>query len=493
MRFSGTGFAIRCGSLCLAAWFASLAWGKPVHPHVVVVLADDLGYGDVQPLNVESTVATPAFAELASEAITFTDAHTPSAVCTPTRYGLLTGRYCWRTRLKRGVLNGYGKPLIEPDRATIASLLKDHGYRTHVVGKWHLGLGLHGGPDDLDLSKPLSTSPKDHGFDHSFVIPASLDFPPYVYFEDGRPTTTETVEQPAKSFPEFLRRGPRAKDFDMEGCLDRLCERATGVIAGMADAQQPQFLYFALTAPHKPVLPAERFRGRSELRDYGDFVIQVDDVVGRVLTAIKRAGVADSTLLVVTSDNGSFMFQVNESKPDHVDDPKVQGFHPSRHRSNGPWRGTKADIWEAGHRVPFFVRLPGGERGGSVTGGLVGVVDLFATIADFCGIEPQAEDAPDSHSFLALLQDPTHAWQRPPLVCHSVSGMFALREGPWKLVAGNGSGGREAPRGKPFSRPYALFDLAVDPGEANNVIDQEADRAARMEATLDQIRGDVSE
>ena len=458
-------------------------------PHVVLIMADDLGYGDVTPLNADSSIPTPAFARLAAEGITFTDAHTPSAVCTPTRYGLLTGRYCWRSRLKRGVQNGYGPPLIEESRPTLGSVLGGAGYHTAIVGKWHLGLGLHGEANDLDLGRPLSHHPGSVGFDQSFIIPASLDFPPYVYFRDGRATTTETVTQEKQSFPPFMRQGPRAADFDMRGCLDRLADEAVGVIEKIKTRDQPTFLYFPLTAPHKPVLPNEEFAGSTDLGPYGDFIRQVDATVGRVIDALETEGVIEETLLIVTSDNGSFMYRLDPKQPDHVDDRSVQGFRPEHHTANGLWRGTKADIWEAGHRVPFFVRLPGRQHAGSRVGDVVGLVDVMATLTDWLEIDLPADAGPDSESFAPLLHNPAGDFDRPPLICHSAAGMFAIRDGRWKLVAGNGSGGRQAPKGKPFGEPWMLFDLQRDPGETNNLADEQPSIFAKLKDQLMAIKG----
>ena len=461
-----------------------------VHPNIVLILADDLGYGDVQPLNPNSRVPTPAFNRLAAEGMTFTDGHTPSAVCTPTRYGLLTGRYCWRTRLKRGVQNGYGEPLIEEDRETIASMLGRASYRTFVVGKWHLGLGLHGGEENLQLEKPLSHHPGTVGFDHSFIIPASLDFPPYVYFRDGKATTTETSTQQAQRFPEFLRRGPRAADFDMRACLDRLTDEAVAVIGSMPDASQPTFLYFPLTAPHKPVMPAKRFQGTTPIGSYGDFVAQVDATVGRILDALSESGVIDRSVVIVSSDNGSFMHRLSDGETDHVEDESVQGYRSEHHTANAEWRGTKADIWEAGHRVPLFIRLPEAKNAGRRVTQTVGLVDIMATVAEFVGARMRGSAESDSVSFATLLQKPSNDFQRPPLICHSAAGMFAVRHGQWKLVAGNGSGGREVPKGKPFDEPWMLFDLQSDPGETTNVAASNPDVFDRLKADLYRIKGD---
>lgn len=461
-------------------------------PNIVFVMADDMGYGDVRALNPASAIPTPNLDGLAAAGSTFVDAHTPSSVCTPTRYGVLTGRYCWRGKLKRGVINGYGGPVIEAGRRTVAGMLQSAGYHTNVVGKWHLGLEWPKGADQkIQFDRPVGTPPNAHGFDHSYIIPASLDFPPYVYVEDGRVTDHEVVEQPGQRFPAFLRKGPRAKDLVMEEVLGHLVDHACGVVRERAREDQPFFLYLPLPAPHKPVLPHPDFRGRTKLGDYGDFVAQVDDAVGRVLRALDEAGVADDTLLVYTSDNGSFMYRFDEpGRRDHVDDRAVQGYRAEHHRANGPLRGTKADIWEAGHRVPFFVRWPGKVPAGAQVADTICLTDFFATCAALLDQPLQDDEAEDSFSFLDLATGARAAAVavRPPVVHHSVAGMFALRKGPWKLVAGNGSGGRQKPKGKPFGAPFQLFDLAEDLGEQRDVAAEHPERVAEMTAELEAIR-----
>lgn len=459
-------------------------------PNLIFIMADDLGYGDVQALNPKSRIPTPRLNQLASAGMTFTDAHTPSAVCTPTRYGVLTGRYCWRTRLKSGVLNGYGEPMIADSRVTVAEFLREQGYATGIVGKWHLGLGFAKENDEFDFSIPISNGPHTHGFDSSFIIPASLDFPPYVYIRNGRITQFPELVQPAQKFPAFLRTGERSEDFVMENVLDELAAQAVSFIQTEAARNRPFLLYLPLTAPHKPVLPHPRYRGSTELGPYGDFVHQVDDIVGQVLDGVDQAGVGESTLVVFTSDNGSFMYRYDDStqQQDHVDDTTVQGYLSSRHTANGPFRGTKADIWEAGHRVPFFVRWPGKVTAGSTCDRTVCLTDFFATAADILDVKLPSETAPDSFSFLPLLLDRESEWQREPVIHHSAAGMFAIREGDWKLVLGNGSGGRQAPRGKPFEEPYQLFNLRDDPGESQNLIEQHPEIAARLRARCDEIR-----
>ena len=460
-------------------------------PNILLVMADQMAphftstYG-------HPVVKTPHLDALAAAGMTFTDAHTPSAVCTPTRYGLLTGRYCWRGRLERGVINGYGARLIEPERRTIGDLVRDAGYRTGIVGKWHLGLDwpkTAAGGKDIDFTRPVGDAPNALGFDYSYIIPASLDFPPYVYIENSRVTASETVDQPAQKFPAFLRRGPRATDFVMIDALDHLAARAVAFVAEHGGTEQPFFLYFPLTAPHKPALPHPRFVGETGLGPYGDFIVQVDATVGAVLQAIEVAGVADNTLVIYTSDNGSYMHRFDEpGRKDHVEDATVQGYRPEHHRANGPLRGTKADIWEAGHRVPFIARWPGHIAPGSTASRTICLTDVLATCAELVGRDLPDDMAEDSFSFLATLRGEV-APARPAVIHHSANGTFAIRDGRWKLVAGNGSGGRQRPRGKPFARPYELYDLAVDLAEARNVIARHPEVAERLEAELERIRG----
>ncbi|MCP3919591.1 MAG: arylsulfatase [bacterium] len=470
-------------------------------PNIVVVLADDLGYGDVHALQPDSALPTPHLDRLASESMTFTDGHSPSAVCTPTRYGLLTGRYCWRTRLKKGVLGGYSAPLLAPERRTIATMLRGAGYRTAAVGKWHLGMKLPyvdeaqadrspwSGDPGIDFAGTIEDSPIHHGFDSYFGVCASLDMAPYVWVEDDRFTLPPSVQQPGVKFPHFVRAGPRAADFEIDGVLDRLVEKATAFVADAAAQDEPFFLYLPLTAPHKPTQPHERFRGKTELGEYGDFVAQVDWSVGRVLAALEDAGVADETLVVFSSDNGSYMHRYDDpAHQDHVDKTQVQGFRADRHRANGALRGTKADVWEAGHRVPLFVRWPGRVRAGSRSEETVCLTDLYATFADVVGAELGDDEAEDSFSLLPILRSSIGAARGGPVVHHSVAGMFAIRDGRWKLVLGNGSGGRQKPKGKPFGEPYQLFDLAADLAEEHDVAGEHPEVVARLTTRLEEIR-----
>ena len=457
-------------------------------PNIVLILADDLGTGDVQCYHSESTIPTPNMNLLAEQGIRFTDAHSGSAVSTPTRYGIVTGRYCWRTRLKRGVLNGYSKHLISPERTTVASLLKREGYYTACVGKWHLGMDYkRDTTGNVDFISPIENGPNANGFDYFYGIAASLDFPPYVYIENNHFTKVPTEIQQQQSFPRYLRRGNKADNFHFEKAWEHLLEKAKGVI-DQQSGEDPFFLYFALPSPHKPVWPAPQFQGRTGLGPYGDFVHQTDHIVGGIIKQLKKLGIEKNTLLLVTSDNGSFMYRLDKSNgSDHLDDETVQGYFPENHQANYKYRGTKADIWEGGHRVPFLVQWPGTIDKGRVLDQTICTTDFLATFADLLNIELNEDEGGDSFSFLPLLKGNEEEYQRAPVINHSIAGMFAIRKGPYKLVLGNGSGGRQQPKGKPWRKPYFLFNLEKDISETNNIIEENSPLAGEMENKLREI------
>lgn len=448
-------------------------------PNVVVILADDLGYGDIGAYNRDSKIPTPNLDRLAAEGLRFTDAHSPSAVCTPTRYGLLTGRYAWRTRLKSWVLNGYSRSLIDPGTPTIASRLQAAGYRTAVVGKWHLGLGT---TQPADYSSRFDQGPHTVGFDESYVIPASLDMPPYGYVVDGLMQELPTAETPGDTQRRnggggFWRKGAMSPSFDFYRVLPNITEQAINFIE--RQSEDPFFLYVPLPAPHTPWMPIERFRGKSGAGWYGDFVVQVDDTVGQVVQALRSAGKLDNTLLIFTSDNGAHWLPRDISQ--------------FGHRANAQWRGQKADIHEAGHRIPFIMRWPGRVAAGEEFDGLVGLNDLYATIAEVVGLQLSDEEAPDSRSFLRAAMGETGARIRRHLVHHSADGMFALRVGQWKYIEGLGSGGFTQPariEPTPGGPQGQLYDLAADPGETKNLWMERPNLRQDMARLLQSLRGD---
>lgn len=459
-------------------------------PNIVVILADDLGWGDAGCYNSKTRTSMPSLDRIAAEGVRLTDAHSPSAVCTPTRYGLLTGRYCWRSRLKRGVLGGRSPALIEPNRLTLPRMLKGQGYKTACIGKWHLGLG-DGNKTYYD--QPLRPGPLEAGFDYFFGIPASLDMVPYCYVENDRPTETisgkvDGSKHRRQNGGGFWRGGeaspsfrhidvlPRITDAAIQWIDDRAVERNTD---GTSSSQAvPFFLYFPLSAPHTPWLPTEEFQGKSGAGHYGDFVMQVDAVIGRILATLDRHKLTNNTLIIVTSDNGSHW--------------PVKDIEKWNHRANGPWRGQKADIHEGGHRVPFVARWPGHIPPNTTSDETACLTDLTATIAAITGATLPENAAEDSYDLSpALFGQTTSGSIREATVHHSVSGMFSIRQGDWKLILGRGSGGFTRPRkiepksGEPTGQ---LYNLATDPAEQNNIHADHPAVVARLTALLERYR-----
>ncbi|MGE4322562.1 MAG: sulfatase-like hydrolase/transferase [Sphingobium sp.] len=472
--FLGAGVA--AAALLPAA--SGLAAGRPLRrPDIVLILLDDFGIGDAQSYNPWSTISTPHIDRLAREGMRFDDMHSSSAVCTPSRYSLLTGRYCWRSRLKSGVLDGTGTNLIETGRITLPGLLKQAGYRTGGVGKWHLGLGEG---EAADYGKPLRPGPVDHGFDYYFGIPSSLDFPPYLYFENDRVVEAPTAHTEGSDAPRgvFWRKGAIAPGFRMEEVVPTLTDKAVDFVA-KAGKDQPFFLYFPLPSPHTPWVPLPEYQGTSGAGAYGDYVVQTDAMIGRLLDAIDARGEQNDTIVIVTSDNGA--------------DWKPEDAARFAHRANAHWRGEKADAWEAGHRIPFVIRWPGHIAPGSVSRETGSLTDVMATIAGALDLPLPDDAAEDSFNLLPALQQSGHTPVRPNIVSHSLQGVFTIREGHWKLILGLGSGGFTAPRAvdpAPGGPKGQLYDLNTDPREENNLYDRRPDIVARLSATLDALQRD---
>ncbi len=475
---------LRTAAFGAATWAlarrAPFAAAPQTKPNIVFVLADDLGYGDPRCNNPDSKVPTPHFDRLAREGVRFTDAHSGSAVCTPTRYGILTGRYCWRTSLKRGVLGGYSASLIEPGRLTVASLLKQHGYATACIGKWHLGMdwGKKGpGPvsmdgnseENVDFSQPIQNGPTAVGFDYYFGISASLDMPPYIFIENDRLVGSPTAHQP-KDGP--VRAGAKAPDFTMEGVLPTLTKKAVEFIESHTAKKsgQPFFLYFSLNAPHTPVAPADFVKGKSQAGPYGDFVHQVDHSLGEVMAALDRCKIADNTLVIMTSDNGSTNKPMTEY--DHL--------------PNGHLRGRKSTIWDGGHRIPFVARWPGKIRPSTTSDETIWLGDFMATCAAIVGAELPRDAGEDSINILpALLGETRSAPLHEAIVHHSIDGMFAIRSGRWKLILGRGSGGWDG-KGSPDDPPGQLYDMSADVEEKENLYTKHPEIVERLTALLKQ-------
>jgi arylsulfatase A-like enzyme len=426
---------------------------------------------------------------LAQEGRIFTDAHSGSAVCTPTRYGILTGRYSWRSRLKSGVLWGYSLPLIPPERKTVASLLKNHGYTTGCVGKWHLGLGWQTTdgkiPSDrsdepgknVDLTKPISGGPNALGFDYFYGIPASLDMFPYVYIENDRVTAQPDRETENSSSKGFWRKGLTGSDFDHEQVLPKLTEKAVDFID--KNSHKPFFLYFPLPAPHTPILPTKDFQGKSGTNEYGDFVLQVDWTVGQGMKILKQKGISENTLFIFTSDNGC-------SPRADFEELREVDHHPSY-----IFRGHKADIYEGGHRIPFIVRWPERVKADSTSDETICLTDLIETAAAIVGEELPNNVAEDSVNILpALLGEEYKKPLREATIHHSVNGLFSIRQGKWKLEMCPGSGGWSYPRpGRDDMTdlpPIQLYDLEKDVAETTNIYDKHPDVVRELTSLLTQ-------
>lgn len=484
-------------TVCIVACAASWADGRPTatgRPNLVFILADDLGYGDLGCYNADSKIPTPHLDRLAGEGMRFTDAHSSAAACSPARYALLTGRHCWRSRLQAGVVFIWGRPLIKPGQMTLASLLRDRGYATACIGKWHLGWDwpTHDGrpprtnPDlttNVEFARPIENGPTSRGFERYFGVDVP-NFPPYCYIENDR-----TVGIPsAPSRPEFNRPGPMLPGWQWDQIMPELTRRATDYISGQAGGDRPFFLYLPLTAPHYPVVPTEEFRGQSGVGEYGDFVMQVDATVGRVLAALDETGIADETLLFFSSDNGPEV--TGEVDPGVYDRAERYG-----HFSNDGLRGAKRDLWEAGHRVPFLARWPGRIAAGSTSDALIDFTDLLATTADLLEVNLPPDAGVDSHSFLPVLTGEASESFRQALVHHSGSGKFAIRQGDWVLLeAPSGDDNRTSGEtdwyrrargyGPDDGQPQQLYNLREDPAQHTNLSAQHPEKTAALRELL---------
>ena len=450
-------------------------------PNIVFILADDLGWGDLGCYNERSRIPTPHLDRLAREGLRCTDAHSPAAVCSPTRYAILTGRYAWRTSLTSGVLWGESKLLIDPARTTVASLLKRAGYRTGAFGKWHLGFGE---VEPVDYSKPLRPGPLELGFDEFFGIPASLDQTPYLYVRGAAPVDPPEVivggsDLRRRGGQGFRRAGPAARDFDHEAVFDRVIDEAVAFVQKWEeDRERPFFLYLALTAPHTPWLPTAPFRGVSRAGFYGDYVAQLDAGVGRVAQSLERLGLAKETLFVFTSDNGAHW--------------TLEDIEAWNHRANGDLHGQKADIWEAGHRVPFLARYPGRIEAGATSDETICLVDLLATCAALARVELKEGEGGDSYDLSPVLfGEPYLKPLREATVHHSFAGHFAIRQGKWKLIPRRGSGGFTSPisyRAGPGEAKGQLYDLETDPYERHNLYADHPEVVKRLRELLRRYR-----
>lgn len=457
-------------------------------PNIVYILADDMGIGDARCYNPDGKIPTPHIDRLASEGMMFTDAHTNSSVCTPTRYGILTGRYAWRTERKKGVTQGHSPHLIDPDRETVASLLKKHGYRTACVGKWHLGMdwpkrdlaamrkAKNEPTSDISLTAPIKNGPNAVGFDYYFGISASLNMSPHAYIENRQiqgdlelvQTRSELVE---RGVTEESNPGLVARNYVQEEVLSTLAGKACEWIrddsdsnksgSPTAEARGPFFLYLPLPSPHSPIVPSDGFKGKSGLNGHGDFVMETDWVVGQVLKTLDELGIADDTIVIYTSDNGTSP----KANPNQM---RAKGHHTS-----GIYRGLKGTLWEGGHRVPFVFRWPKKVKPGTVSDQPICTTDLMATCAELLGETLPDDVGEDSVSFLPATTGETISGVADRLIVHhSDRGIFAVRRGKWKMLlddkGGSPRGGWEEPSVVNNSN-HLLFDMERDPAETINL------------------------
>ena len=452
-------------------------------PNIVFILADDFGFGDLHAMNPErGKIPTPHLDKLASQGMRFTDAHSGSSVCTPTRYGLLTGRYAWRTHLQHGVLDGTDDPpLISSGRLTVASFLKQQGYATAAIGKWHLGFDSERPPEVQETAKAVDK--KANAGKNG---------------EAGLPVGSKIIEGPiargfdlfwgcsnARTMSGLIENDKVTEKIQPINMLPRLGQRAVAYIDEMtsdAKASRPFFLYLPLTSPHTPILPTPEWKGKSGLGDYGDFVMQTDAVVGDVLAAIDRAGIADNTLVFFTADNGCSPAA------------KTKELEQNGHFASAQFRGYKADIWEGGHRIPYLVRWPNRIKAGSQSDQVICHVDFIATCAEILGVNLPENAAEDSVSILPALLGTDKAALHDAVVHHSIDGMFSIRQGQWKLEFCSGSGGWGMPKDPEASLQglpdIQLYDLSTDPTESKNAQAENPEVVSRLTRLLEQIVSD---
>lgn len=490
---------------------ATQAGSSASRPNIVVIYADDLGYGDVQCYNIErGKIPTPHIDRLAAQGMRFTDGHSSSGVCSPSRYTLLTGRYHWRTRLQSGIVGVFGEPLIAPERMTIGTLAKQQGYRTACIGKWHLGWDWPVSKEQRPLlspakppadeaskankkaaaagavateqqiaawrdifSKPIAGGPSTCGFDLYFGTDVP-NWPPFCFIENDRTLGIPTEFLPAHLMgnPQASNQGPALKDWKLEGILPALGDRAIQFIDESVRKKEPFLVYMPLTSPHTPLAVNPEWKGKSGLNLYADFVMETDALVGRVLAALEKSGAADNTLVVFTSDNGCAPYI---GVPDLI----KLGHYPS-----GPLRGAKADAWEGGHRVPFIVRWPGVVKAGSVCNQLVYQADLLRTFADVWGVKLPDNAGEDSFSLMPLLKGDDKPI-RENAVSASIQGTPAVRSGSWKYIPAPGSGGWG--NGGDHSQPVQLYNLADDLGETKNLAAAMPEKVAEMKTLLEKL------
>jgi len=468
-------------------------------PNVIYILADDLGYGDLGCYNKKSKIFTPNIDILASEGMIFTDMHSTSCVCSPTRYSILTGEYAWRTKMKSGVLWSYGPLMIPDEKQTVSKLFKKKNYSTAVIGKWHLGLdwqlkkpydkedvikNKYGLVTDykekiVDFSKNPTRGPKNVGFDYHYIIPASLDIPPYVYIENGVFTSpindyTEGSNLERDKDGDFWRPGPMAEGFEFYEVLPKFINKAKDYLTEAKKNGNPFFLYLPLAAPHTPWVPKSNYNGVSNAGQYGEFVTMVDDQVGNLLEHLKNLGLEEDTIIVFTSDNGPYWKQ-----------PYIDEFN---HRAAGELRGMKGDIYDGGHRIPHIVKWPRKIKPGTTNNSLNTLASFYSTVADLLKLEVSSSD---SYSIFSELINDVKIEEDRSIIHHSSEGHFSIRNGNWKMIEKLGSGGFSLPRRvepTPGVMQERLYNMKNDLSEKIDLASKYPKIISEMKNKLDSIR-----
>lgn len=471
---------------------------KLTPPNIILILADDMGFGDVEVLNPESRIATPNLDRLATEGIIFTDAHTPSGVCTPTRYGLLTGRYCWRTGLTSGVLWDYAGCLVEPGRLTLAEMLQNKGYYTGMVGKWHLGIDWalkddseiemmktdfrYSNFENIDFHSPVSRGINDHGFHYSFAIAGSANMTPFTYIGNNRVTAVpvySTAQIREKTGEWFGSEGHVAEGFTLEGNIPVFSAKACEFIetAVRENPGKPFFLYYPLVSPHTPVVPNKEFIGKSGAGAYGDFIMETDFHIGVLMEKLRELGVDRNTMIIFTSDNGPENDQVRIAKT--KGDPEKYG-----HISQTPFRGWKRELPEGGHRVPFFIRWPEKIKAGEVCETTIGLTDIFPTLAELLNVELDMNTSEDGVSFLAAFTGKKRPGSfHKAIVHHHANGSFAIRKGNYKLILEGPVLPEQVP-GESRPASFLLYDVVKDTTELLDIAESHPEKAEEMHKLL---------
>tara|TARA_R110002049_G_scaffold2750_4_gene21913 strand:+ start:58257 stop:59810 length:1554 start_codon:yes stop_codon:yes gene_type:complete len=471
-------------------------------PNILILYADDLGFGDLGCYNGDSKIPTPNLDRLASEGVRFTDGHSSSGICTPSRYAMLTGRHHWRDF--HGIVNALGASVFQPERLTLPEMLKSNGYHTSAIGKWHLGWDWDAikkpgatatgqgrkktwGPEAFDWSKSIPNGPLAHGFDHYFGDTV-INFPPYCWIEDDKvqraPDTVmdSSKWKPIKEGNWECRPGPMISDWDPYANIPTTTQRGVDYINGQAEQSKPFFLYFAFPSPHAPIVPNDQFDGKSKAGPYGDFVVETDDACGRLLRSLDQSGQSENTVVVFTADNG----------PEKYAYARDENFG---HWSAHPLRGLKRDIYEGGHHVPYIIKWPGVTKAGRVCDALVSQIDLMATFASALGFDLPDDAAEDSHDLMPILENTTDS-VRQTHVHNTREDQYAIRDGDWLLV--DHKDGYMSGRNQPWEErhgyaaddksPVELYNLRKDLGQRHNLAAENPDKVTELQRLLTHIR-----